>query len=82
MTSESAVYQGLTAEEAELLESIINADTVVDAHVAGLETLLERNADGTLGLTELRHLRLACERMRELLGKCEKSPAARARAAR
>lgn len=77
MKSRCTVYEEFTAEEDELLESIIRADALKDAHLAGLENLLERKGDATLGLPQLRHLRQACERMRQLLGKCEKSPVAR-----
>jgi hypothetical protein len=75
MKSRYSVYDGFSAEEVELLESIIKADALMDAQLAELENLLERKRDATLGLPQLRHLRQACERMRHLLGRCEKLPA-------
>ena len=75
-------YAVFTLEETELLESIIKADDLQDAQLAGLETLLERKVDAALGLTQLRHLRQACERMKELLGRGERLPVARLIASR
>jgi hypothetical protein len=82
MKSHFTAYEGFTTEETELLEGILKADVLQDAQLAGLESLLERKGDATLGLTQLRHLRQACERMRDLLGKCEKLPVARFAASR
>jgi dipeptidase len=82
MKSQVTTYEGFTTEEADLLEGIIKADALQDAQLAGLENLLERKADATLGLPQLRHLRQACERMRQLLGRYEKSPVARFAASR
>jgi hypothetical protein len=82
MDSRFTTYKGFTEEETELLESIIKADALQDAQLAGLENLLEYKMDATLGLPQLRHLRRACERMKELLGKCEKVPVARFAASR
>ncbi|MEN3331530.1 MAG: hypothetical protein V7641_895 [Blastocatellia bacterium] len=82
MMSRSTAYEGFTTEEAELLEGIIKADALQDAQLAGLENLLEYKMDATLGLTQLRLLRRACERMKEMLGKREKVPVARFTASR
>ena len=82
MSSNFAIHEGFTAEEAALLESIIKADALTDAHLAGLQTLLERKGDAVLDLPQLRQFRKACERMRELLSRCDKSPIARAQASR
>ena len=80
MKNSSIGYENLTAQEVRLLESIVGADTLVDAYLAGLLDLVERKGDAVLSLSHLRQLRQACERMRQLLAQTEGPLQARARA--
>jgi hypothetical protein len=82
MKSGLAAFKGCTLKESERLDGIVETDTLIETQLAGLESLLERQGDATLELTQLYELRQSCERLRELLGRGEKMPGEQAMASR
>jgi hypothetical protein len=61
----------------ELIDRIIETDRSIENQLAEIEGLLERGADATLELSQLRELRQSCERLKELLGRREIAPEGR-----
>lgn len=80
MRGHSNIPKGHASGESELIDRIIETDRSIENQLAEIEGLLERGADATLELSQLRELRQSCERLKELLGQCEKMPADRAAA--
>jgi hypothetical protein len=70
------------SSELQFIESVIETDALIEAHLTELESLLERKGDATLELAQLRRLRQSCERVKELIGKYEKVPVVGASASR
>ena len=73
---------GCASEESEMIEDVIETDTLIELRLTELESLLERKGDAALELKQLRQLRQSCKRVKELIGKYERAPVAQAPASR
>jgi hypothetical protein len=82
MRSGLTAFEGCTTEESQGLEGIMATDALIETQLGGLESLLERQGDAALELSQLRQLRELCARLRNLLDGCEKMPAGLAAASR
>ena len=70
------------SDQRKLIDDIIETDRSIENQLAEIEGLLERGADATLELSQLRELRQSCERLKELLGQHEKMPVGQVAASR
>lgn len=76
------LHKDSTSDGSQSVDSILEADALIEAELSRLERMLERKEDASLELGKLRELRQSCGRIKELIGKFATASAARVQAPR